>query len=851
MTTRFRYALLLLILSAWIASCSSPAYRYLRYRLTPDRLPTRPHTEVIVPDLTEPVTILLDDYAVPHIRAEREEPLYFAYGYMQGRDRRAQMELLRMMSLGRMRELLGARDTSGIVERLEIFSRMMGIPEDAERFLENASPEGLAILQAFSDGVNAATENEPLPMEFRLLNYTPDPWSPKDTCAIIALVSFGLAKNWEMELGRMELIVHQLATGGTIERALDIWKPRVELGPHMVGRKPDSDPFAHIPLMAPELRDYLMENHASGGIEPGGTPGEPSTSMHAALATFFKDMSSSNNWAMDGRWTGTGRGALSSDPHMPHMLPPLGYLAHLECSQCESGDTNIIGATFVGIPAIAFGTNGRVAWAATSNWADNQDLYVEKVTPGKPGHYEVNGRSVPFEVREEVFKIREKDGTFSTETRTVRQTRHGVVLNDFIERIPEHFPVVTLKRNRDPGRPIQSFLKLYRSEDVAQAQEALFHFVAMVGHWCVADVHGDVGYVGTLRLPRRTEHLGTMPVPGWVDTYEWGAFFPVADLPGEIRPERGWVATANNQVIQPDSFGHPINFEGDAPFRYRRIARNLEAGSTGRRIVEQIGRQQMDNVDAGWEAVRSLFVPAVAPYRNAEDPLLRQAASVLTRWDGTTSPDSVGPSLFHTLCAHILKNTMEDEVAPGTLRFVLTYFNIEPLAYGIFCDPSNPAWDNRETEDVETSKAVVAECFVQSVEALADAYGSNVDKWTWDRIAPWEIQHPFGTEGVLAGHVNRRVPTKGAGNTVAKHQFERKEMVAFPVLHGPVLRVMVDFNDLSGSRMSLPGGQSGRPSSIHYDDMLPLFLMGDGVSMEMDFQKIREATAGRIVLRPR
>ncbi len=841
-----------LSLCGMLTSCSSPAVRYVHYRLFPDRVAARPMEELAAPRLDRPVTIWLDSYGVPHIRSDSEAALFYAYGYMQARDRRAQMEILRLIAMGRLREFVGERDRTGTVTRLDVFSRMVGIRQDAEALLASTSPKTIALLEAFSAGVNTATQREPTPMEFRLMGYTPEPWTPFDTCAIVALVSFGLSKNWEMELGRLELIVHQLSTGGSIQRSLQIWKPRVDLGPHLIGERPASDPFAQIAPIAPELEDYLVQQFSGSAplrsVTWEGVHQDPVS--YASLARFLDGFSASNNWAVDGTWTGTGKAAYASDPHMPHMLPPMGYLAHLECRGCEGGEYAIIGATFIGIPAIVFGTNGKVAWGATSNWADSQDLYVEKPVAGRPEYYEFNGKAVPFEVRQEQFKIRRKDGSFATETRTIRETRHGVVLNDFIDRLPEHFPIVTLKRNREPGRPIEAFSNLYRSRDVVEAREAFQDFTAMIGHWVLADAQGNIAYVAPLVLPRRDRHLGTVPVPGWVDTYEWKSFVPLSELPSEVNPARGWIATANNQVVQPESLGYPINCEGDVAYRFIRIKHRLEQGVTGKHIADELALQQLDNIDAGWDHVKELFSGAIASLANADDPIVSKAASLLLAWDGSSDQDAVGASIFQTLCAHILKRTMEDEVGEGTLRFILTYFNIEPFAYGIFGDPENPAWDDRSTPDRETAVEVIATCFVEAVSDLVRAYGKDPDSWTWSKVAPWHLDHFFGTQQILKGYLNRTVPTRGAVNTVAKHQFERYELNSFPIKHGPVVRIVIDLNDLSSSRMSLPGGQSGRPSSRHYDDQIPLFLEGQGVSLEMDLETIARQAESKIVLVP-
>ena len=834
-----------------LASCSSSAVLYLGHRISPNLPEEKGEQTVAVDGLAAPATVWLDEYGVPHIRAESEEALYFAYGYMQGRDRRFQIELLKFLAAGRLRELIGDRIEEGVFTRLEIFNRMIGFYLMAEEMLSALPDEDRAMLDAFAAGINAATEREPTPIEFRLLDHAPEPWTTFDSGMLMAMMSFGLSKNWELELGRLELIVHQLRTGSTIERALEIWKPRYNLPPHLIGRAPETDPFADIPVIAPELAEYLIEYVKSLQSEASRSPSgikDPveSTTM---LPPFFQG--GSNNWAMTGDWTGTGRAALSSDPHLPHTMPPIGYLAHLHCDGCEGGAYEVIGAAFVGMPAVPIGTNGTVAWGVTSNWADAIDLYVERPAPGAPGHYMTPDGSAPFEVREEVFKIRGDDGSFRTEKRTARSTAHGVLVNDFVDRLPEDFPLVAMKREFNQGVPIRALRNLYRAGDVTEGRTALHDMTALISHWVLADAGGNVGYVGTVSLPKRRHHLGTLPAPGWVAKYDWKEFFTVAELPWIENPPDGFVGTANNQVIQPESFGHPINCEGDIPHRYARISRVLSAGSDGRPPVEQIASLQRDGVDMGFIQLRPLYEEILGPLRSSSDPLVSGAARALLGWDGDCRPDSPAPTIFQALNVQLVVATMQDEVSHETMHFVRTYFNIEPLVYSILGDPANPAWDDRRTERRESAGQVIPWAFRRAVAELAEAYGGDVTKWRWADAAPFHLEHPFGDIRMLAGYLNRGpIPATGTGNTVFKQQFTREQETRFPILHGPVLRTCVDLADLAGSRMSLPGGQSGRPSSPHYDDLLPLYLEGKGISMEMDWDRIAGRAEGTISFVP-
>ena len=52
-------------------------------------------------------------------------------------------------------------------------------------------------MSAYSAGVNAYIESQPLPPEFALLRYKPESWGLADAAAIGAVMAWGLSVNWE------------------------------------------------------------------------------------------------------------------------------------------------------------------------------------------------------------------------------------------------------------------------------------------------------------------------------------------------------------------------------------------------------------------------------------------------------------------------------------------------------------------------------------------------------------------------------------------------------------------------------------------------------------------------------
>src|SRR3546814_8415391 len=89
---------------------------------------------------------------------------------------------------------------------LDRFFRTLGFRQLAEANLEHLSGETKTALQAYAEGVNAfLTERSgPLPLEFQILRYEPEPWSPADSLLWGRLMALRLSENWRDELSRSE-----------------------------------------------------------------------------------------------------------------------------------------------------------------------------------------------------------------------------------------------------------------------------------------------------------------------------------------------------------------------------------------------------------------------------------------------------------------------------------------------------------------------------------------------------------------------------------------------------------------------------------------------------------------------
>lgn len=805
----------------------------------PDEVKTG-QVEPRLPGLDAPSTVYLGVQGIPFIKARSSVDAMRTLGYLHGRDRRFQMEMMRMAAQGRLREMIGDPDdpTAGnIVKNLDLSSRMLGLTEDAKSFYEELSPTEKEYLVAYSEGVNTATRNEPKPLEFRLLKYDTPDWTPIDSASVMAMMSYGLAKNWRMELTRLEILVYQLRLGTRIRESKQIYPPVLRFGPHLIADA--AERFGSLQIkpeeIAPELIEYLEEIYLNKPVPTTNyfqlsSVSQPKGQSQYDLLTVDNLWSGSNNWAVHGKFTASGGAVLAGDPHLKHGLPPLFYLVQMQCPEFT-----VAGGCLPGFPGVLLGTNTKVAWSPTSNWADNQDIFVEMPDKEEPEkYYWYQNRRRRFEEKVETFLIRDGN-TFRKETVRARHTVHGVVLNDMLPDLPPDFPVVALKRGTyGGGHAMRGLLDLYGAKNVEDARDAIENFTAFQGHWVFGDAKGNIGYYGICGLPIRLRSYGSVPVPGWNGTYEWTGTYPAEKLPWVINPMQGFVATANAQTVNPYEFPVPMNVDGDVSYRYSRIQDVLHEVIPHTQVtVKDMMALQHDKVEYSWKSHAEVFKAALRPTLQDGRRRYRRAAEYLMEWDGASNPDSVGATLYHTMISFILDKTMRDEMPATTLNFLKEFFNGEPFLFNLIEDPKNPAWDDRSTAATrETREEVMRQAFELAVEGLRKKIGKDPEMWTWGKFSHLTLSHPFGKVAALSRVVNRGpFAVGGSSNSVFKNQGTRTNPLDYPVAFGPSVRIAVDLGKIEDSRFVVPGGQSGRPGSAHYDDLVPLYLGGEGVPM--------------------
>ena len=746
------------------------------------------------------VEILRDADGIPHIIAKNDADAWFAMGYVHAQDRLWQMEFQRRVVDGRISEFLGERayDTDRLM-------RTLGMARMAERIVARLDKQTLANLEAYSAGVNAFLDADPvLPVEFHVFRIKPPRWKPADTVGWLLVMAWDLSSNWRTELARLRY-ANKLGR----ERANEIIPPY-----------PGDAP---IPL--PDFKALYAEL-------------APTANALLAMSPANDYANGSNSWVVSGAHSETGKPLLANDPHLGLQAPSLWYLAHL-----SSPSGNIVGGTLPGVPFVVLGRNDQLAWTFTTTLGDTQDLFVERVAPNDPASYVTPTGTAKFESREEVIRVGSEERRI-----TVRATRHGPVISDAVKSAGEaapkgHVLALAWAALTEENVVARGGFALNRARTVAELHAAGRDFTAPQQNVVFADREGHIGFVAPARVPIRradNEARGRVPVPGWNAKYDWQGFLPYEQMPAIADPASGKIVTANHKITPP-GYKPFMSVDWFPPYRADRIDELL--AKTPKHSMASFARIQGDTVS---RLARELLALALAAKPKTNEG--RDAQAMLKGWDAQMRVDSPAPLVFSAWYRELTRLVYSDDLGEmfadsWDMRsaFMLSVLKNQ-AGYAKWCDDiRTPA---RETCDEQVSKA-----FDLAALYLAKQHGEP-RTWRWGAVHVAGGDHrPFSFVPVISRWFSVAPETPGDGFTVnVGHFFIRDNDRPFANRHAASLRAIYDLSDLDKSLYIQSTGQSGNFLSPWYANMAERWAKVEYVTIPAKREAIR--VAHRLVLKP-
>ena len=748
--------------------------------------------KIRVEGLRAPVTVVRDQWAIPHIEAASLEDASFALGFVHAQDRLWQMEFQRRVGAGRLSEIVGEA-----VLPTDRYMRTLGLYRRAAASFDHLSGETRAWLEAYARGVNAylATRRGPLPPEFLILRHDRiEPWTPADSLVWLRLMALDLGTNY-----RDELLRARLSTRLTDQQIADMW--------------PAYPKDAPITLAGPT---------------PGLGPAAPAAVGSGAGA-------GSNAWALAASRTRTGGTLLANDPHLGLQAPGVWYLAHLKTPAQE-----LAGATLAGVPAVVLGQNGAVAWGFTNTGADVEDLFIERLDPADPGRYLTPDGPQPFTVRDEVIRVKGAPPV----TITVRETRHGPVLSDLLPDAASLFGadrVLALAWTglAEDDRTADALLALDRARDWPGFVEATRAVGAPMQNILYADTAGHIGFIAPGRVPVRRRGDGRWPAPGWSGDYDWQGWIPFEALPRALDPNDGLLFNANNRIV-PEGYPWLLTADWEAPYRARRLAQLLA------------GRDYDLAASAAIQAdERSLLAEDLLPILLEARPASPGAAAAMNElkaWDRVMRPDGRAPLLFAAWYRELSRLIEADELGPLFSGF----WSVRPEFMEEILERRQIWCDDLATEAVETCAELASRALDLALADLARRYGPDQADWRWGEAHPARMAHAiFGEQPLLGWLFNIEVASGGGDTTVnVGHFAPRDERHPFASVHAAGYRGLYDLADLDRSRWIAATGESGNPLSSHYRDLTRLWARGEYVPMSRRADVYGQGAIGRLRLVP-
>jgi penicillin G amidase len=729
-----------------------------------------------LPGLERPVRVVRDAHGVPTIVATSRHDLYMALGFVHAQDRLFQMDLQRRLGAGRLSEAVGAAALG--TDRL---MRTLGIYRHAAASLNAASPEFRAVLDAYSAGINAFLHGgKTLPVEFTVLGYRPDDWTPADSLVIGKLLALQLSGNY-----RQELLYARLAQSLS----------SAEIG----------DLFPDYPKDAP----VTLSNLAAL------TRAQPLDELLGALPDDRSSQRASNNWVVDGAHSVTGKPLLANDPHLDFAAPLVWYLARL-----EAPDIEVTGATTPGAPVVVLGHNNRIAWGFTTTKADVEDVFVEQVDPTDPGRYETPQGTAAFLVRDEPIKIKGRP----PEMLTVRETRHGPVISNIVSDMPPApaNSALALQASflNDDDQSAEAIWRLGLAQDWAGWLNALRLFTAPAQNMVYADRDGNIGFMVPGRIPIRKAGDGSVPVSGASGDNDWSGFIPFDSLPRAFNPPVGHIATANNKIV-PDNYPYLINMDWDAPYRIERIEAGL--AETPKQSIASSMQIQADIVSLSAGELLPLML-STNPHNASESA----AINLLRGWDHRMDPDRAEPLIFASWLRALNRRLFQPRLGIIYGRYWSASARVTQTVLR-----DRPSWCGSEG-----CPALIEGALKDALDDLTTRYGGTMERWRWGEAHWARFDHPvFSHVWALRAAFDRHPPAGGAADTVNAGAFDASnDETPFADLHGPGLRAVYDLSDLDNSTFQTALGQSGHVLSPHYDDLQKLWIRFEGFHIVRDPQ---------------
>ena len=503
----------------------------------------------------------------------------------------------------------------------------------------------------------------------------------------------------------------------------------------------------------------------------------------------------SNGIAISPKNTVNGNSLLLINPHTS-------FFFRSELHMRSDEGLNAYGASTWGQFFIYQGFNEHAGWMHTSSGVDNIDEYLETVVERDGKYfYIVDGEEQPIKVREITVPFRTEAGMDSRSFTTFR-THHGPIV-----RSQNGKWVATALMEEPMSALIQSWDRTKR-RNLAGYRENMSMHTNSSNNTVYADSEGNIAYWHSNFVPQRRNDVDlTQPVDGSISENDWAMPHSIDETPNVFNPPVGWIQNTNNwpySAAGPDS-----PREADYPRYFQRSGENAR-GIHAMRVLENRSDFTLEKLlEAAYSSQMPGFEPIIpaliraydtAPGSNPLKAELLQQIEILRSWNYRWDIESVATSIATYWAEDMMQRVAQKarDSSMSTLEYI--------------------------------AQSATGDDHLESLASATKLLTTEFGDWRipWGEINRFQringdIQQPFsdsepsipvgfhsGRWGSLASFGARRYP-----GTARRYGTSGNSFVA-----------VVEFGERVTALAVTAGGESGDPSSPHFNDQAERYATG-------------------------
>ncbi|MFA5297594.1 MAG: penicillin acylase family protein [Lutibacter sp.] len=756
--------------------------------------------KISLSNMESETTVYFDDYGIPHIYAQNQYDATTALGYVHAQDRLWQMELMRRIAPGRLSEIFG-KD----MLKIDHFFMSLGLEETSKNTIEKLDKNGevYKLAVAYLNGVNQFIENGPTPIEFTLVGVKKEQYQLNDIYNILGYMSFSFAMAQKTD---PLLSVIQEKLGDAYIKELNI-----NSDPNTTLIKNSKENIENYTAMVASVNE-IMEN--------------------SPIPPFI----GSNSWVVSPNKTTSGKVLFANDPHIAYSQPAVWYEAHIVTPNYE-----MYGYYLAGVPFPLLGHNRNYAYGLTMFENDDIDFYKEENDPTDSTKYKTPEGYETYKTATKTIKVKDAEDVIIT----LRNSRHGPIMNDAIDAISKTEPVaMSWVYTQLEGKVLDALFTISRANEMADVKKGASMIHAPGLNIMYGDAKGNVAWWASGKLYKHNPNVNTKFILNGASGYDDPiAYLDFSSNPMAENPSWNYVYSANNQ---PDSIAGMLYPGYYIPEdRAKRIVQLLEPKDNwNKQSMMAMINDVTSSVSPGIIKEFTKIMDYDSFSKNEQN-----AIDVLQLWDGSNTVDNIAPTIYNKWIYLYLKNTFEDELGEKLFaQFLDTHLSKRMVAEQIEKD-SSIWWDDITTKDkTESKKEILSKSLVEAVAALEKQLGTDIKDWNWGKIHTLEHNHPLGKVAALKKYFNvGPFAINGTREVINNMSFDYDDSGLYKVNAGPSTRRIIDFSDIENSMSILPTGESGNPFSKHYKDQAEMYNKGEFRKMKMNEEEIKSVSTILII----